>query len=385
MTGAAVVAGLGGRRAGGALALGRRTFAAGIWVQVAGALVLAVAGFWALSAGTSAGAGFTSALRAALRRGRAHGFFLGTLGLVAAPALAFSTAYLRPTGAAVPSAALTAAFVVVLAGVLCARDPLTFLAGWEVMTLLPAALILVAHEAGRDARRPCSRTWRSRISAGRGRGSRSCCSRRPARWGIRPRSRPARDADRGGARGARRDGDEGRLDAAARVAAARAPNRARAGLGADERRDDQGRDLRARAGARRLGRRAAGVVRRARAGAGALSAVGGVVYALFQHDLKRLLALHSIENVGIIVLGLGACLSCARAAPRPGRRSRSPRRCCTRSTTRSSRRCCSSARARSSGRSARSSSTGSAGCCGGCPGRAAPSSSGRWRSRGCRR
>jgi hydrogenase-4 component B len=41
---------------------------------------------------------------------------------------------------------------------------------------------------------------------------------------------------------------------------------------------------------------------------GALSAVGGVVYALFQHDLKRLLALHSIENVGIIVLGIGACL-----------------------------------------------------------------------------
>jgi hydrogenase-4 component B len=41
---------------------------------------------------------------------------------------------------------------------------------------------------------------------------------------------------------------------------------------------------------------------------GALSAVGGVVYALFQHDLKRLLALHSIENIGIITLGLGACL-----------------------------------------------------------------------------
>jgi hydrogenase-4 component B len=41
---------------------------------------------------------------------------------------------------------------------------------------------------------------------------------------------------------------------------------------------------------------------------GTLSAVGGVVYALFQHELKRLLAFHSIENVGIIVLGLGACL-----------------------------------------------------------------------------
>jgi hydrogenase-4 component B len=42
--------------------------------------------------------------------------------------------------------------------------------------------------------------------------------------------------------------------------------------------------------------------------AGALSAVGGVTYALFEHELKRLLALHSIENVGIIMLGLGACL-----------------------------------------------------------------------------
>src|SRR5690242_5486216 len=42
--------------------------------------------------------------------------------------------------------------------------------------------------------------------------------------------------------------------------------------------------------------------------AGAFSAVAGVVYALFQHELKRLLALHSIENVGIIVLGIGACL-----------------------------------------------------------------------------
>jgi hydrogenase-4 component B len=39
---------------------------------------------------------------------------------------------------------------------------------------------------------------------------------------------------------------------------------------------------------------------------GGLSAVLGVLYALMQHDLKRLLAYHSIENVGIILLGLGA-------------------------------------------------------------------------------
>lgn len=40
--------------------------------------------------------------------------------------------------------------------------------------------------------------------------------------------------------------------------------------------------------------------------AGAVAAVVGVLYALVEHDLKRLLAFHSIENVGIILLGLGA-------------------------------------------------------------------------------
>jgi hydrogenase-4 component B len=40
--------------------------------------------------------------------------------------------------------------------------------------------------------------------------------------------------------------------------------------------------------------------------AGAVSAVVGVLYALIEHDLKRLLAFHSIENIGIILIGLGA-------------------------------------------------------------------------------
>jgi hydrogenase-4 component B len=41
---------------------------------------------------------------------------------------------------------------------------------------------------------------------------------------------------------------------------------------------------------------------------GAVSALLGVLYALMEHDLKRLLAYHSVENVGIILLGLGAGL-----------------------------------------------------------------------------
>src|SRR5665647_271488 len=38
---------------------------------------------------------------------------------------------------------------------------------------------------------------------------------------------------------------------------------------------------------------------------GTASSVLGVLYALMQHDLKRLLAYHSIENIGIILMGLG--------------------------------------------------------------------------------
>ncbi len=41
---------------------------------------------------------------------------------------------------------------------------------------------------------------------------------------------------------------------------------------------------------------------------GLLSAVLGVLYALMQHDLKRLLAYHSVENIGIILMGLGLAM-----------------------------------------------------------------------------
>jgi hydrogenase-4 component B len=41
---------------------------------------------------------------------------------------------------------------------------------------------------------------------------------------------------------------------------------------------------------------------------GAISAVLGMLYALIEHDLKRLLAYSSVENIGIILLGLGAAM-----------------------------------------------------------------------------
>jgi formate hydrogenlyase subunit 3/multisubunit Na+/H+ antiporter MnhD subunit len=38
---------------------------------------------------------------------------------------------------------------------------------------------------------------------------------------------------------------------------------------------------------------------------GAVSGIIGVLFALAQHDIKRLLAYHSVENIGIITMGLG--------------------------------------------------------------------------------
>src|SRR5438132_12034473 len=51
-------------------------------------------------------------------------------------------------------------------------------------------------------------------------------------------------------------------------------------------------------------------------GLGAVSGVLGVAFAIGQHDLKRLLAYHSIENIGIIVMGLGLALI-GRSLSRP--------------------------------------------------------------------
>ena len=49
---------------------------------------------------------------------------------------------------------------------------------------------------------------------------------------------------------------------------------------------------------------------------GIASGLGGVLFALVQHDLKRLLAYHSVENIGIICLGLGVgMLGMSQARP----------------------------------------------------------------------
>ncbi len=55
---------------------------------------------------------------------------------------------------------------------------------------------------------------------------------------------------------------------------------------------------------------------------GGVTAALGVLYALMQHDLKRLLAYHTVENIGIIFIGLGLALAFQANGRPPARRSR---------------------------------------------------------------
>ncbi|MEI6876963.1 MAG: proton-conducting transporter membrane subunit, partial [Spirochaetota bacterium] len=50
---------------------------------------------------------------------------------------------------------------------------------------------------------------------------------------------------------------------------------------------------------------------------GAVSSLLGVAFAIAQHDLKRLLAYHSVENIGIILMGFGVALV-GQSLGRPG-------------------------------------------------------------------
>jgi formate hydrogenlyase subunit 3/multisubunit Na+/H+ antiporter MnhD subunit len=77
---------------------------------------------------------------------------------------------------------------------------------------------------------------------------------------------------------------------------------------------------------------------------GGLTAVMGVLYALMQHDLKRLLAYHTVENIGIIFIGLGLAL----AFKAHGMTFAAALASCMCSIIPSSRACCSSAPAPSS-------------------------------------
>jgi hydrogenase-4 component B len=309
VTAALLVAGLSAIALGGVLCISRRAFTAGLLVQAVGAAAIAVAGFWALGSQSVLGDAFASSFTPRFGVDGLSGLFLGILGVIAAPSLVFSSRYLRSSMNGRAVGALMALFTLALALVLCARDPLMFLAGWESMTLVPAVVILVSRRAERRARQNVfnylavthlggAGTWiailllahagaiggHASIASGSGLQAAIALSALVGfgtKAGVMPlhvwlpRAHPM---------------------APAPVSALMSGVMIKVAL------YGLVRVLVAWDGVLPVW---FGVLVLA---VGALSAVGGVVYALFQHDLKRLLALHSIENVGIIVLGIGACL-----------------------------------------------------------------------------
>jgi hydrogenase-4 component B len=309
VTGLLLGTGLGAIALGGVLSVSGRAFSAGLWLQAIGAGGVSIAGFWALGSQAALGDTFTSSFVPRFGVDGLSGLFLGILGLIAAPALVFSVRYLRPSPTGRAVGVLTALFVLALALVLCARDPLTFLAGWESMTLVPAVVILVSRGADRRARKIVftylavthlggAGTWvailllahagaiggHTTIASGSGLQTAIALSAllgMGTKAGVMPlhvwlpRAHPI---------------------APAPVSALMSGVMIKVAIyGLVRVLIDWDGVLPVWFGVLVLA-------------VGALSALGGVVYALFEHDLKRLLAMHSIENVGIIVLGIGASL-----------------------------------------------------------------------------
>ncbi|MGE5828981.1 MAG: proton-conducting transporter membrane subunit [Micromonosporaceae bacterium] len=304
-----LLAGVSGVVAGGLLAAGRRTLAAALVLQASAAAAVGVAGFALLLTEGTAGAPFTDTLQFRLGVDGLSAMFLGTLGLIAAPALVFAVRYLSRDRASRITGVLTAAFLLALILVLTARDPVAFLAGWELMTLLPGAIILVARRGDRAARNAVF-VYLAITHLG----------------GVGTWVAILLLAQHGALSGRAGLGTGTGLQLAIAVAALVGMG-TKAGL------------MPLHAWLPRAHPIAPAPISALMSGvmikvavyglirvlvdwvgvlplwfavvvlaAGAFSALGGVVYALFQHELKQLLALHSVENIGIIVLGIGACL-----------------------------------------------------------------------------
>lgn len=282
---------------GGILGAVRSQLAASLAVQIAGACALAGGGVAVLASGHDVGASFRWTLDPAFGIDGLSAFFLVVVAATAVPALLFARDALPGARGAPALAALSAAFVLALVGVLAARDVVTFLAFWELMTLVPAAAILVARR-DREVRRAVfaylaithlggAGVWVALLTlANEGEGPRALvlvaalvgfgtkAGLMPLHSWL-PRAHPVAPSHIS----ALMSGVmiKVALYGLIRVLfewAAPAPEW--------------------------IGFVVLGV--------GALSAVAGVLYALVQHDLKRLLAFHSIENVGIITLALGAAI-----------------------------------------------------------------------------
>jgi hydrogenase-4 component B len=303
------IAGVATLAGGGLLVATPNGLRIGLGVQAAGMTLLGAVGVAVLTGGDVLGASFRSAIGPAFGLDPLSGFFLTVLALTAVPTLTFARDYLPASPGARAVGALTAAFLLSLVGVLAARDVVSFLGFWELMTLVPAAAILVARreEAVRAAvyaylsitHLGGAGVWIALIAlahhgaigdpaalAAAGSGTQTLVAITAlVGFGTKagfiplhswlPRAHPVAPAHLSALM-------SGMMIKVALYGLIRVEFQ---WLGATP---------------RWLGLALLAI--------GLLSSLGGVLWALVQHELKRLLAYHSIENVGIIALGLGASL-----------------------------------------------------------------------------
>ena len=308
--------------AAGAVALGcgslaplhRRGARPGLVLQALGIAALGGCGALVLFGGDPLGAEFADGLAPRFGVDGLSGFFLATIAAAGVPALIYARGYLGGHPGERALAALSGLFLLSLATVVCARDPATFLAGWELMTLAPAAAILVRGSG--PAERHAVFVYLAITHLG-GAGVWICLLALAFYGSL---------ADPGAVL-AQGSGPQALVIVAALVGFG-----TKAGLVPLH-------SWLPRAHPVAPGHFSAlmsgvmvkvalyGLVRvlfewagpaplwsgLALLGLGLLSALAGAVYALTQHDLKRLLAFSTIENVGVVALGLGAALVFAAA------------------------------------------------------------------------
>jgi len=278
-------------------------------LQALGIGLLGLGGALVLFGAAPIGAGFHDNVSPAFGIDGLSGFFLATLAIVALPALLYAHDYLSGADRAPALLALSGLFLLSLAGFVTARDPSTLLAWWELMTLAPAAAILV-RSSGPAARHTVfvylavthlggAGVWISLLAL--------------AHYGALS--------------------DPGSLVAQGAAVQALVVIAAIVGFGTKaglmplhswlpRAHPVAPSHISALMSGVMIKVALYGLIRVLFEWAapaplwsglvvlalGLLSALGGVLYALVQHDLKRLLAFCSIENVGIVALGLGASI-----------------------------------------------------------------------------
>ena len=254
-----------------------------------------------------------------LRLDALSAFFLLLLGAASAGVSVFAAGYFR-SGEGTPPGLLCLQYHVFLASmalVLLADDAYAFMVAWETMALSSFFLVTTDHRIAEIRRAGFLYLLIAHVGAIAHPAVLRRAAGRQRRLHVRRHARAA---------AARRSGRSVAFLLALFGFGAKAgllplhvwlpeahPGRAVAGVGADERRDAEDRDLRPAARHVRPAARAARgggacVAARARPA----TALFGVIFAAVQTDMKRLLAYSSIENIGIIVAGIGLAILFSR-------------------------------------------------------------------------